>query len=239
MKRALLLLQMVALLATVQPASVAFGEAAGVSTTIERRMQAADPPVVAELFQSVLEFEPGAWTPDHSHNGPSYNTVLEGEVTLRIGDVDQTFTVGQGWIDEPDVRHLAGNQSAAPARLIASFVVTRGVPPSTFFDPQDENTLPPEPSFLAAGKMNALDLSSPMDVIHRVIEVQPGTTVPAQAQPGPSILSVIEGSVTVDQDGTPRDVETGQSWVEPTTEAHGFTAGDTTARIVVTTFAAR
>jgi quercetin dioxygenase-like cupin family protein len=239
MKRVVLLLQMIALLAIVQPASLAFGEAADVSTPVERRMQAADPPVVAELFQSVLEFEPGAWTPDHSHNGPSYNTVLEGEVILRIGDVDQTFTAGEGWIDEPDVRHLAGNQSVAPARLLASFVVTRGIPPSTFYDPEDESSLPPEPSFLAAGKMNALDLPSPMDVIHRVIELQPGTTVPAQAQPGPSILSVIEGSVTVDQDGTPRDVEAGESWVEPASEARGFTAGDTTARIVITTFAAR
>ena len=187
----------------------------------------------------MLNFEPGEWTIPHSHNGPSYNTVLEGEVTLRIGDVERTFGVGEGWVDKPGVVHTAGNQGTVPARFLASFVVSRGVPPSTFVESEDEDSLPPEPTVVAASKMTAIGLTGPMDVVQRVIDVEAGATVPTQAQAGPSIISVLDGNVAVDVDGTTRTLEAGDSWVESAEVSHGYTAEGTTARLVITSFVPR
>lgn len=237
--RAFLLLSLLGTAAALSPASDTLGQAPGVATTLERRIAAPDPPASADVYHSVLEFEPGAWTIHHSHNGPSYNTVLEGEVTLRIGDVDRTFRVGEGWVDEPGVDHTAGNLGAVPAKLLASFVVTSGVAPSAYDEPEDEASLPPEPTPLVMQKLDTLALPRPLEVVHRVVELAPGASVVAQAQSGPSLLSVVKGSVTVHLDGAPLVVAAGDSWAEAAGLAHSFTAGDVPTRVIITTFAAR
>jgi quercetin dioxygenase-like cupin family protein len=227
------------ILGMVIPAPTASGQSTGVTTIVERRIQAAEPPPGAEVSQSVMDFVPGAWTPVHSHGGASYNTVLEGEITLRIDGVDQTFTAGEGWVDQPCVMHTAGNEGTSTARLIATFVVPRGVPPSFFLEPQSRRAARPEPTLVAANKMPAVALSGPMDVIHRVISIEPGSTVPAQIQPGPSIVSVVQGSVSVEMDGTMRSVTAGRGWTEAAQAVHGYSAGGSAASVVTTTFVAR
>lgn len=236
MRRSILLL-LGALLALTLPGSATFAQSSSVTTAFERHVQSTDLPVGAELYQTVLDFEPGAWTVAHEHNGPSFNTVLEGEVTLRIGEAEQTFHVGEGWVDAPGVYHTAGNLGSTPARLIVSFVMARGVPPSTFIEVEDEESLPPEPTFAAASKMNAVGLFGPVEVIHRVIDVEANATVPVETQAGPSIVAVMSGGVSVDIDGTARAQEIGDSWIEAGESTHSFTAGDEPTRLVITTFA--
>jgi quercetin dioxygenase-like cupin family protein len=239
MKRSIALLHLVALIALAVPAPLAFGQSTGVTTPVERRIEGSDPPAVAEAYQTVLEIEPGGWTLEHWHNGPSYNTVLEGEVTLRIGDTEQKFTVGDGWVDVPGVRHLAGNTSTSRARLVASTVVPMGVEPGEFVEVEDEDALPPGPTTLAVEKMNAYNLARPLEVIQRLVELEPGATVPAASQAGPSLVGVIEGSVLVDVDGSTRTYAAEDSWIEAGQVFHGYTAGDAPTRLVITTYAAR
>src|SRR3712207_9190559 len=106
---------------------MAFGQQSGVTTPIEKRFQAADPPAQAEVLQAVLDFAPGAWTPVHTHGGPAYVTVLDGEMTLRMGGADQKFRAGAGWIDNPDEPHAAGNEGAIGARILVTFVLPREI----------------------------------------------------------------------------------------------------------------
>ena len=241
MRRSFRLLPLVALLAPalVLPAPTAFGEPTGATTVVERRIEAASLPAGAEVSQSVLEFGPGAWTPLHSHGGASYNTVLAGEVTLRINGVDRTFAAGEGWADQPCVPHQAGNPGTASARLVATFVTARDVPPTLVLDPPGRRPARPEPTVLAAQKLTAFALSGPVDIIHRVVSLQPGSTVPAQAQPGPSMVSVLLGSVSIEADGTTRSVSAGRGWTDPTGASLGYSAGGSVARVVATTFAPR
>jgi len=226
-------------LALTLSAQRASAQPAGATTTIERRVQAAEPPGLAELSHVVLDFAPGTWTPLHSHGGGSYNTVLEGEITLRIGRVDQTFKAGEGWVDRPCTLHMAGNSGAAPARLIASFVVPKGVPPSTIFEPTRRSAVPPEPTPLAHFKTQVASLPQPMDVIHRTVEIEPGAPVPIQAPAGLSIVSVLAGGVSLDVGGSARSVAAGNSWVEPADSVRTFTASGSPARVATTTFAPR
>ena len=241
MRRSFSLRPLAALLSLVLvlPTPTAFGQPTGATTTIERRIQAAEPPPGAEISQSVLDFAPGAWTPVHSHGGGSYNTVLAGEITLQMDGVDRTFTAGEGWIDLPCIPHRAGNRGTTNARLIATFVVARDVPPAIIIEPQRRHTARLEPTVVAAQKMNAVNLSGPMDVIHRVVSLEPGSTVPVQTQPGPSIVSVLQGSISIDIDGATRDVTAGRGWTDPTETARGYTAGGSAARVVTTAFVPR
>jgi quercetin dioxygenase-like cupin family protein len=175
-------------------AETAAQPAAAMTTVIERREQAAEVPSGADLYQSVLDFEPGSWTLTHSHNGQSFNTVVEGELTLRIeGSGDQTFKAGEGWVDQPGVVHLVGNQTTEPARFVASFVVERGMPPSVIMVPDDvdEDSLPPQPEVIAGTKTLAPALPQPMDVVQQVIEVQSGSSVPFQATAGTTLVSAV------------------------------------------------
>jgi quercetin dioxygenase-like cupin family protein len=238
MKRLAMLFYTAVALALLAPLP-AFAQSVEATTVLERRIPADDAPSGAQLFQAVLDFEPGAWTPLHSHNGSSYNTVLGGELILRQDGLDRTFTAGQGWVDQPGVLHAAGNQSGALARLIASFVVRPGLPPSTIVAPDPGAIVPPTPTTVALFKLNAPELAQPLEVVHQLIDLGPGATIPLATEPGPRIISVLDGSVATVQDGQPQDAAVGDSWAEPDASALGLTAGEAGAQVVTTTFLPR
>jgi quercetin dioxygenase-like cupin family protein len=239
MRRSIALLQTVAALALLLPARLALAEPAVATTDVERRIEAADPPAEAEVMQVVLDFAPGAWTAVHRHGGPSYNTVLEGEITLLVEGIERTFAAGDGWVDEPGLLHAAGNQGTTAARLVASFVVPAGVAPSTVVEPEDRDAAPPEPSVVAFAGLEAPDLARPMDVVQRLIELAPGASVPMHAHPGVSLVGVLEGDLWVESGGTTSSFAAGDGWEEPAKGTHRYTAGDAPTRLVLTTFVPR
>src|SRR5687767_14889435 len=83
--------------AVLAPAGAAFGQA-GASPVVggENRFHAEAPPEDAEIVNLVLDFAPGVWLPLHTHGGPGYATVLEGQMTRRASGAEQTFGRGQG-----------------------------------------------------------------------------------------------------------------------------------------------
>jgi len=87
-----------------------------------------DPRVASPLDQvrMVFDFAPGAWTPVHTHGGPALVTVLEGEMTLRQGGVDQVFKAGESWTEAAGQIHQAGNLGGAMARVVSNYLVPSG-----------------------------------------------------------------------------------------------------------------
>ena len=210
------------------------------TTVLERRIEAADPPPASQVSQAVLDFAPGAWTVVHSHNGWSYNTVLAGEITLRRDGFEQTYRAGEGWVDDPGVLHVAGNQGETPARLVASFVVWRGLPPSTIVEPESDAVLPPEPDVAAVFRLNGpVVLAQPLDVVHQVVDLGPGATPPHPVQPSLRLFSVLDGSLAIDQEGERQEYAAGDGWAESEIAAPTPAAGESGARIIATTFVAR
>jgi len=228
-----------AALAVIPPGSTVFGETSHATVAVERRTEAAESPPLAELYQSVLSFEPGAWTAVHSHGGGSYNTVVQGQVTLRIGDTDRTFGPGEGWTDEPGVLHAAGNTGTREAQLIASTVVERGVPPATVVAPEDEESAPPPPDLLALTRTIAVLPSGPLDVVEQTIDLDAGAQVVLPTPLGPRLIGVLDGTVTVEIDGTSHTVEAGDGWSETAGAVHAYVTGEAGARIAVTTLVPR
>lgn len=227
-------------LVAIPSGSTVFGEASHATVAIERRTQASETPPVAELYQSVLSFEPGAWTVLHSHTGGSYNTVIEGQVTLRIGDTDRTFGVGEGWTDEPGVLHVAGNAgSGGEARLIASMVVERGQPPVVVVDPEDEESVPPPPDLLAMTRAIAAVPSGDLDVVEQTMDLDASTQVALPAPVGPRLIGVLDGTVTVEIDGVSHSFEAGDGWSETPGVTYAYTTGEAGARLALTSLVPR
>jgi quercetin dioxygenase-like cupin family protein len=216
-------------------AQVALGNQPGVTTSVETRFQAADPPAEADLMQVVLDFAPGAWTPVHTHGAPVYVTVLSGEMTLRMSGMDQKFTAGQTWIDNPDEPHAAGNDGSAPARLVGTWVLPKGATPTTIVETGAQAVLPPGPTTVAQYRVGASGLPTPLDVVHRLVEVAPGASLPPHTHPGPNLVSVLEGDVTLQMSGLLYSYQAGNSWAEPANTIHsGAAHGSATARVVAT-----
>jgi quercetin dioxygenase-like cupin family protein len=232
------LLPMIAVLLLVLPAP-ARTPAVDPTPVLERRIPADNPPPGAELYQAVLDFEPGAWTPVHSHTGSSYNTVLAGDVTLRQDGVDQTFSAGQGWVDAPGVIHAAGNQGSASARLIATFLVRPGRSPSTIVRPDPGAMVPPAPTTVAFFKLHAAELAQPLDVVHQFVTLGPGVALPLPIEPSPRIVSVLDGSVVTAPDEQRQEHVAGDSWAEPDRATADPTAGAAGAQVVMTTLVPR
>jgi LPXTG-motif cell wall-anchored protein len=212
------------------PTPVALGQQPASTTIAEKRLEAADPPGQAEVMQVVLAFAPGAWTPTHTHGGDAYVMVLEGEVSLRMGDTTQQFKMGEGWIDSRDMPHAVGNDSSAPARVVVTFVLPKGATPTTIVATGAQSDLPPGPTTIVQFKTDAPALPSPLDVIQRFIEYVPGASSAPHTHPGPNRVTVLEGELTVHEGTDDRKVGALQSFIEPAGHvhsAHNMSAGVT------------
>jgi quercetin dioxygenase-like cupin family protein len=231
-----------AALSLLLPASVAFGQQpAGVTTVIENRLEMSNPPAPAEVVQLVLDFAPGAWTPMHMHPSPAFVTVLQGEMTLRVAGMDQKFATGQTWVDAADEVHAVGNDTTAPGRILATFVIPKGGTVTTLVDTGAQAVAPPGPTTVAQSRVDSPALPAQYDIIHRLIEIAPGATAPMHTHPGPNFAILVEGSLTLNMEGmAPMSFRAGDTWMEPANVVHGGTAtSSTTVRLLASALVPR
>jgi quercetin dioxygenase-like cupin family protein len=78
------------------------------------------------LVQQVLDFAPGAQTPQHRHGGPGVITVLQGKVTLSRDGVVKTLSAGDSFIEMPGQTLQASNRGSSDLMLAATFVLPDG-----------------------------------------------------------------------------------------------------------------
>jgi quercetin dioxygenase-like cupin family protein len=100
----------------------------GPTTVYRTTLDAIRPGAPFEVVQFLVDFNPGAATPVHTHPGRGFATVLTGEMMLRTGGREQTFKAGEFWIDEPGVVYVHGNTSGAFAQVGVSFLLPKGAP---------------------------------------------------------------------------------------------------------------
>jgi quercetin dioxygenase-like cupin family protein len=54
---------------------------------------------------AVVEVEPGADLPEHSHDNEQLGMVLRGSLTLRVGDEERALGPGETWRIPPGIPH--------------------------------------------------------------------------------------------------------------------------------------
>ena len=75
---------------------------------------------------SVVDFEPGAWTYEHSYNGMAFFSVAEGTLTLRDAGKDTSYGRGQSFRRDRGAPFAIGNETTARARLIVTVLASPG-----------------------------------------------------------------------------------------------------------------
>lgn len=84
-----------------------------------------------EVAQAVLDFAPGAQTPLHTHPGQVAVTVLEGELTFRSQGTATPYTVGESFVEPPNVPGQATNLTAGRTTVLATYLLPQGAALST------------------------------------------------------------------------------------------------------------
>jgi quercetin dioxygenase-like cupin family protein len=85
-----------------------------------------DPPPNFQVISIVLDFEPGAWTPMHTHGGLGMATVIDGTVTRESLDGERhSFGPGEFWLETGEVE-AAGNDTDATARVVFTLMLPEG-----------------------------------------------------------------------------------------------------------------
>ena len=165
-----------------------------------------------ELVTFVNEYSPGAQTPPHTHPGLTVVTVLEGAVTVREPGAEQSYTVGDSFVEVPGVVVTALNSGPSRARLAASLVVPQAAVPST---PQAGAPAPPTaPTSLYPYRTEARIPAGPYEVAQAVLDFAPGAQTPLHTHPGQVVVTVLEGEQTIREQGAERVYRAGESFVE-------------------------
>ena len=168
-----------------------------------------------DLVQVVLEFAPGAFTPPHTHGGPTFVTVLEGTMTRRVGERTDTFIAGQGWM-EPGEVHAAGNVTTGTATVLVTALVPRGVALTTVAASGAAGDQVPGPRTHAQFR-TALDNPPPVpfDLHHFLLDFAPGAITPPHTHGGPTFVTVLTGAMVRRAQGIEETFWPGQTWIEP------------------------
>jgi LPXTG-motif cell wall-anchored protein len=84
-----------------------------------------------DVAQQILDFEPGAATPYHTHPGIVMVTVVAGEMTFNLDGVDKVYKAGESFVEVPNQVAQARNAGTAPAQVLVSYLLPQGAPLST------------------------------------------------------------------------------------------------------------
>jgi len=150
-------------------------------------------PAQHDLVQLTLDFPSGSATALHSHSGPVYVTVLEGQITRTEGGVKTVHAVGQTFTEQEMKPHIAANEGNVPARVLASVVLSPGEAP-TINDPNAP--LPgvqPKTTFLSRTTLGTQP--GEFEVTHVVVDFGPGAYLPMHTHGGAGIVTVDSGEI--------------------------------------------
>jgi quercetin dioxygenase-like cupin family protein len=107
-------------------ASGARAQDPGFTSTILRRIDY--PGEKHAVFQVLIDIEPNAMVPRHTHPGVETTYVLEGEAELKVkGQPDRPLRAGDAYAIPAELAHSARN-GGKRTRLLAVFVVEKDKP---------------------------------------------------------------------------------------------------------------
>lgn len=238
MKQIRVLVALIAILVAMLPFGTALGQQtpSGPIVRQEATFDAATPPAAPfEEVQMVVDFAPGASVAAHTHGGPAYITMIEGEITLRADGVATTYRAGDTFTERPGVLYEGGNTSAAPARLVVTYLVPKGASLTTLADGGSSEKLPPGPTTVAQSSVEVPQAPADFQVVQRLLEYPAGVWTPPQVHGGDLLATVIAGQLTARQQAEERTYVAGDTLFQPRGQALAVeNAGSTSAQVVAT-----
>jgi len=209
---------------------------------IETRLEAPGLDGPRDVVQRVLQLPAGTVVPPHTHPGPNFNTLIEGDVTLTMEGSDQPKHAGDSWIEPPNVVHY-GLVGPNGARLITATLVPAAEPQAVPADPTGLTVPsgPPPPTAVAETRTSAPELSGERDVVNDLLIYPPGVVVRPHIHPGPNFVTLVDGSITLTRPASDGDTvyEAQANWTEQPDELHWAVVGDDGAMLFTSTVVPR
>jgi LPXTG-motif cell wall-anchored protein len=205
---------LVAVLFLALGSSVAFGQAQPPGPVVRHLFRTAGlaQPVRFNLVQNILNFEPGAATPLHRHPGQVLVTLLEGENTFSVNEVEKVYQAGESFVELPGDLVQARNVGTVRMSVMATYILPWEAPLSRP-EPQDMTPLP-RPFVSYQFKTDVNPMTDPFDVVQQVLDFAPGAATPVHTHPGVVVVTVLAGELTFQLNGSDTVYKAGESFVE-------------------------
>jgi quercetin dioxygenase-like cupin family protein len=118
--------------------------------------------------------------------------------------------------------------------VLATFVLTEGAPLTTV-EQTNSADAPPGPTTVTRSSLRLTEVPSTMNLVQVQLDFDPGAWTPAHWHGGPLLVTVLDGEVSMRQQGTERTFKKGELWIEYPGVVHaaGNKTSDT-ATVVVT-----
>jgi quercetin dioxygenase-like cupin family protein len=186
-----------------------------------------------DLIQSVLDFAPGAASVVHTHTTPNLATVLQGQVTVKMPSGDQQASAGEMLIEPLNQRVQAFNLGSGEAMVAVAFLVPHGGKPTA---PVAGSPAPVTPNkTLYSFTLDSPSISGGYGLVQQVLDFAPGAQTAKHRYGGPGVITVIQGQVTLNRDGTERTYNVGESFTEtPGQTLQAFNRGSIELVVVAT-----
>jgi quercetin dioxygenase-like cupin family protein len=217
---------------------VAIAQQAPPPPVVETRIESPALDGPRDMIQRYLELPAGVVVPPHTHPGPNFNTLVEGDLVLTIEGVDQPHHAGDTWIEPTNVVHF-GQVGPNGARLLTATLVPAAAPQSVPANPAGLNVpsgSPPPPA-LVERRIEAPELEGDREVINDLLVLPPGVVVPPHTHPGPNFNTLLQGQVTLTRPDSDGDTQYAAptNWIERTHELHWGAVGDEGATLFTST----
>ncbi len=205
---------LIAVLSFMIGTSVAVGQAQPPGPVVRHLFRTAGLPQPARfnIVQNILNFDPGAATPFHRHPGQVIVTVLEGENTFSVNDVEKIYKAGESFVELPGDLVQARNAGASRMRVMATYLLPWEAPLSR---PEPQDTTPlPRPFVSYQFKTDLQPMAEAFDVVQQVLDFAPGAATPVHTHPGILVVTVLAGELTFKLNGADTVYKEGESFVE-------------------------
>lgn len=234
-----LLSALILALATLTPSATLAQEpaSAGLVTTTHVSHFDAPRPLPSGPLDHILQvvnLDPGAATPFHSHLGPGFATILQGQVVHHRFALDRDTRYGPGdtWVEIPHDVHFARDDALIPATILATFILPGEAAPS---NPTDEQPTPaaPSPTVPVLVRIPVTTAAPGYAVTQLMRTYSPGGSTTSVLDAGAqAIVIVVEGELTTEMGENLRTYATGDFWVE--TSETAVTTWNATTSIATT-----
>lgn len=225
----------------------------GPQTQFPTRFDVDDAPAHFSQVLLIVDLPRSTWTPPHLSGGYVYTTVIEGEVTTRIGaasDQETTYQAGETFVEAPGELLQVGNDGAGNARVMSTALLPTHAPLTIYGDGLTSNSYPTLTDWYAARDIQ-LDVRGPttlgrssievdrpesaFELVQLVLELNPDISTPRHVHGGQEFSVVMAGAVSLERGDAEQVFGAGESWVTPSGQVHvARNDGSEPARVAAT-----
>jgi quercetin dioxygenase-like cupin family protein len=166
--------------------------------------------------QLIVDFDPGAWTPSHTHGGMLMVTVRNGELTVRDEQgVETIYKPGESFIEIPGEYLEIGNAGEELASVSTIALLPDGESLTTTKEGVSMDDAPPGPTVVYQHSQPVTEALGDFELSQLISDFEPGAWTPMHMHGGMLVVMVINGDLTVrDEQGAEQVYTAGEAFVE-------------------------